>query len=141
MYGEKKSLELMEKFCQVLRSGKSVSSAAESIGIARRTAFEWKASDPEFHKAWTDALEAGTDKMEQEAYRRAVDGYVGRPFQTKEGDLIEMIEYSDTLMSLMLKGRRPDVYGDKTKIAGHDGGALFDFDRLVDVIVDPKKPT
>lgn len=137
-YGQKKSTKNVETFLAVLRKGRTVASAAAAIGIARRTAFEWKADDPEFHKAWTDAVEEGTDRLEEEAHRRAVEGVPGRPWQSKEGDIVQIQEYSDTLMTLMLKGKRPHVYGDTTKHVGPDGGAIK-IERVEHVIIDPPK--
>jgi hypothetical protein len=53
--------------------------ASELAGIGRRTAYDWRAADDEFRKAWDEAVEYGTDLIEDEALRRARDG-VERPF-------------------------------------------------------------
>jgi hypothetical protein len=68
-------------------------------------------------------MEAGVDKAEQEAFRRAVEGtdkgvwHMGVQVGTER-------VYSDALMSLILKGRRKRVYADRTELTGVDGGPL-----------------
>ncbi len=49
--------------------------AAEAAGIDRSTAYAHEKSDPEFAKAVAEAIEAGVDRAEQEAFRRAVVGF------------------------------------------------------------------
>jgi hypothetical protein len=62
-----------------------------AAGIGRSTLYEDRRKDQEFAKAWDDAVMQGIDRLEDEAYRRATAG-------------------SDTLLTFMLRGRRPDVY-------------------------------
>jgi hypothetical protein len=64
---------------------------AAAAGIGRSTLSEDRRKDQEFAKAWDDAVMQGIDRLEDEAYRRAMAG-------------------SDTLLTFMLRGRRPDVY-------------------------------
>src|SRR5271155_5157904 len=64
-----------------------------------------EARGPRLRRAWAEAVEAGVDLLEQEALRRAREG-VDRPaFQG--GVCVGMVrEYSDTLMAMLLSGRR-----------------------------------
>jgi hypothetical protein len=57
----------------------------------------------------------GVDRLEDEAHRRAVEGYNPRPVYHKGKKVGEIREYSDSLLALLLKSRRPEVYarGDK----------------------------
>jgi hypothetical protein len=64
-----------------------------------------------FAQAYGDAMEAGTDLIEQEARRRAVEGYDRPVFQ--RGKLVGVVRvYSDELAVMLLRGRRPEVYRD-----------------------------
>ena len=76
-------------FLASLEEGNSVARAASDAGVGRATAYEWRAAEPDFAKAWDDAVETGTDALEDEAIKRAKNG-------------------SDTLLIFMLKARRPE---------------------------------
>ena len=86
----KKEADLLD----ALRQGASVASACHTAGVGRSTAYEWREADTAFRDAWDDAVEAGTDELEDEAVKRAKAG-------------------SDTLLIFMLKARRPDKYKDR----------------------------
>jgi transposase-like protein len=89
-----------EKRTLVLRAlvaGYSLTKAAEAAGIARSALHRWKDEDPEFQEEILDAIEAGTDRLEDEALRRALDS-------------------SDTMLIFTLKARRREKWGDKQQI-------------------------
>lgn len=121
-FGPKDTPEARVAFLAVLAKGGSPHKAASAIGIDRRTAFVWKAKDAEFAELWDDAVEAGNDGLEDEARRRAVDG-IDKPI-TVAGDREVVKEYSDTLLTLMLKGRRRAVYSDKVEHSGVNGAPI-----------------
>lgn len=83
-----------EIFLTALRNAWSVRKASKRAGISRMTAYRWKGDDEEFSKAWDDAIEEGTDCLEEIAAARAMRGK------------------SDTLLIFLLKGRRPEKYRD-----------------------------
>lgn len=109
-YGTKKTKELCAVFLTWLAKGYVPAVAAQKINVARATVFRWKQEDKEFAEAWEEAVEEGTDLLEQEILRRARDG-VDRPvFQ--QGMMVGLVrEYSDNLAAMMLQGRRRAVYG------------------------------
>ena len=78
-------------FLDSLAHGLSVTGAANAAGIGRRTPYGWRAADVEFGKAWDAAIEAGTDLLEDEGWRRAVKGTqepvvsMGKIVYTKDG--------------------------------------------------------
>lgn len=111
-FGKKVSPGRKNTMLKALAQGASVSAAAASAGTTRATAFRWRKADPEFAKAWADAVEEGTDLLEEEAVRRAVDG-VQVPIYYKGEVCGVVFEKSDRLLEFMLKARRPQVYGDK----------------------------
>jgi hypothetical protein len=91
-------------------------------------------------------MEAGVDMAEQEAFRRAVQGYEepviyqgtlsttvlrnaqGEPVLDQSGEMVRVpltvLRHSDALLALVLKGRRKRIYADRTELTGADGGAL-----------------
>src|SRR5215212_10299692 len=88
-----------EAFFNALRDGRSISAACLEAGITRSSAYLWRESDPAFRTKWGECVEEGTDRLEDEAMRRAVDG-------------------SDTLLIFMLKARRPQKFKDRVALGG-----------------------
>lgn len=88
-------------FLDRLGVGDSVSAAARAAGAEPRVFKAWRNSDPDFAQDWDDAIEEGTDFIEDVATERA-------------------IVKSDPLMMMMLKARRPDKYdrGSKLELSG-----------------------
>lgn len=64
-----------EAFLAALREWPIVQHACNAVGIQRCTAYRARVADEDFAKAWDDAMEAGIDRAEQEAFRRAVVGF------------------------------------------------------------------
>lgn len=108
-----------EAFIEALRTGLSIRAACDAAGIGRRTAYDMKAADEVFAAAWAEAIEDGSDLIEDEARRRAVDGVeepviaMGRIAKTDDGKMLTVRKYSDTLMVNILKARRPERYRER----------------------------
>lgn len=135
-----------DPFLAALRTMPVVQYACDAVGIERCTAYRARQSDKDFAEAWEDAMEAGIDRAEQEAFRRGVQGFEepviyqgivsttalrdakGEMVRDGNGDLVmvplTVRKHSDGLLSLVLKGRRKKVYADRTELTGADGGAL-----------------
>lgn len=109
-------------FLKALASGRSVAGAADEAGVTRSTVYRWRHNNPDFAQGWVDALDASADLLEDEARRRAVEGveevvYYG-------GKAIGVVrKYSDSLLMMLLKGRRPEIFRDRTSgdTNGSDG--------------------
>lgn len=99
MASSNSTLKKREKFLKALAEGDSATGAAEKAGLGRRTVYTWRKEDEDFEREWDAAIEAGTDILEDEAKKRAVEG-------------------SDTLLMFLLNGRRPEKYRPKTQISG-----------------------
>ena len=110
---------MREEFIAALMRGLSITGAAIQADIPRRTVYEWRDADADFRVAWDEALEYGSDRLEDEAFRRAHDGVerplvsAGKIVKDDEGTAIRLREYSDTLMCLLLKARRPDKFRER----------------------------
>jgi hypothetical protein len=107
----KRVVQVKERILEAMRQGLAPGPAAQSAGISRTQAYRWRDEDAEFAAAWEEAAALGIDLCEDEAYRRAVDGYNARPIYDKEGVQVGTIkDYSDGLLALILKCRRPEKY-------------------------------
>lgn len=83
----------------LISSGGNVTRAAKLLGMTRQNVYLWTQNDPAFAELFNDALEAGTDNLEERAYVRAMDT-------------------SDRMMELLLKARRPEKYRENINLQG-----------------------
>ena len=104
-----------ERFIETLRESCNVSESARAAGISRRAAYDWRADDEAFAQEWADAEQEAADKLEREAWRRAVDG-VDKPV-TFQGVITDRYkEYSDKMLEILLKAHRPEKFTDRSKV-------------------------
>lgn len=97
-----------EVFLRQLRKGLSVTAAAEASGYDRAGVYKARDRDEAFAKAMDDAIEAGTDRLEDIGYRRATRS-------------------SDRLLTFLLEARRPDKYKKRVQ-SEHVGGITVKLD-------------
>ena len=98
----------------------NITAACAAACISRTTFYQWQEHDEDFALGVRAAAEAATERLEREAYRRAIEGspyertsyWHGEPVGTDR-----KIEYSDQLMMLLLRARRPDLYREKVDLA------------------------
>jgi|SRR5579859_2558218 len=114
----------------------NVSEAARWAAVSRSGAYALRLGDEEFALAWAEAQGQAVDALEMEARRRAVEGveqpvlYAGKPVHDDGGDPITVRHYSDRLLELLLKARRPESF--KPTDEAEDGEfALLDDDERV----------
>jgi hypothetical protein len=93
----KVTVKKREKFLSSLADGQSVTSAAKEIGLTRQTMYRTRAADAKFAALWDEAIEAGTDTLEDEAVKRAKSS-------------------SDVLLIFLLKSRRPEKYREHAQL-------------------------
>lgn len=104
--GPKWNAERRAAFLGELSRGCSVGRAAFVAGISYKHAYFLRNTDPEFAADWDDAVEQGTDAIEDEARRRAVEG-VQKP-DYYQGEVVGYTtHYSDNILLSMLAARRP----------------------------------
>jgi hypothetical protein len=98
----------------------TVAGAAKASAVSRRSHSGWMKDDPKYAAAFLAAQGIAADALEQEARRRATDGlkrfkfHKGSPIidpETKKPYFEH--EYSDTLLIFLLKGNRPEKFGDQ----------------------------
>jgi len=98
----------------------NIGAACVKAGITRTTVRVWQEKDAEFAIGFNQADLAATERLEDEAWRRATEGTVSRKTTYWHGEPVgvdEKVEYSDALLIMLLKARRPDVYREKLEVA------------------------
>lgn len=98
----------------------NVGHSAALVGVHRNTVYDWLERDEAFAQAFRQAEDAAVEVLEQEAWRRAVEGspytrtsyWHGEPVGTDS-----KIEYSDALMTLLLRARAPEKYREKLDVS------------------------
>jgi len=127
------TLRQKEKFIRLLRITANVARSAEACGYVRTTFYGMRNPacalfDPEFTQQWDDALEAHTDDLEEEGFRRAFGEQIpirnkntGKTIMVKDehGNMVPLTkkQASDLLLIFMLKGNRKK-YIDRTAVEG-----------------------
>jgi len=99
--------EWKKTFLEALADGASVASACRRAGVSRQCAYKARSRSPAFAEQWEDALEEGADALEDEAFRRAMNG-------------------SDSLLMFLLRAKRPAVYRDNVRMEHDLGRELLD---------------
>jgi len=165
-HNQKRSKEMLERCVTEMADCANVSETARRCGITPWLMYYWKRRSEdgypgyqismggldddgnplvaEFHEAWDAALGIGNDYLEQEAQRRAVDGYeepiVHKGIQAfvrdaETGNLeldangkpipLTVRRYSDRLLEILLKARRPEKFRENMKIEAHVTGGVL----------------
>jgi len=121
----------------------NVSYASKKAKIGRVTVYQWLKKDDKFVRAMQLAGEEAVEHMEQEAFRRAMQG-VKEPLYFQGDRIMEMdaggkmvpayvTKYSDTLMIFLLKGHNPKKYRERGQIelVGSGGGPIKIEDKTI----------
>lgn len=124
----KKRRQWQANFIHALRIMGNVWRAAKYAKIDRTCVYDAYDRDAEFRKAWDAAEEESADRLEAEAWRRAHDG-IDKPIYY-EGRRVDCIkEYSDTLLTLLLRARRPAKFRENYNVAiGNPDGSNLQID-------------
>ena len=132
---QKRSPALEEAFLEGLRGGWSVSKSAWAAGVVEGTVRYWRNQSritlqedgtytDDFCVRWDEAWDAGVEKLEDEATRRALHGVEKPVYQG--GVLVgTTTEYSDTLLTFALRGKKPDRYNtERHELTGRNGAPI-----------------
>jgi hypothetical protein len=105
--------ERQGRFLEALADTGSVTAAVTVANTSRTRVYELRKADPAFASAWQEAEEMATDRLEDEARRRAVEGIAeplvsaGKLVRDEDGKPILVRRYSDHLLLALMKARRP----------------------------------
>jgi len=115
----------MKAFLIALCNTPVVGHACDAAGISRQTAYRHRDENLEFASLWDAAIDAGWDRAEKEAVRRAVDGFENPVFHNGV-EVGTKREYSDRLLEVLLKGNRAKTYREThaLEVTGRNGGAI-----------------
>lgn len=102
------------KFLSVLSECGNVTRAAEESGLNRQFLYRYKSQDEAFSAAWEEAADIGAKRLEDEARRRAVEGWQ-EPVWYQGEQTGTVTKYSDTLLICLLKAHHPEKYADRSK--------------------------
>ena len=94
-----------KKFLDSLAETGVVTHSAKAAGVSKTAVHISRRRDEKFAQAWERALDSATDRLENEAVRRAVDG-VDEPVYQGGKQVGSITRYSDTLLIFLLKANR-----------------------------------
>ncbi len=114
----------------------TVAAACKAVGAGRATAYDERHRNEAFALQWAEVEEATVERLEQEAFRRAVEGvervvyHAGKKIGTER-------YYSDNLLMFLVKAKRPSVYRDNVQVE-HSGKVKGEvvYSRVVAVVPD-----
>lgn len=107
----------------------------KGVKINRRSLYEWRDRDEAFADAWDVASDEASDVLEDAARRRAVDGDEEPVFF--EGEKIGVKHRrSDRLLEFLLKGRRPEIFGDRLAIGPQGSIRQSDADEVLELLTE-----
>jgi hypothetical protein len=95
--------------------------AADAAGVNVDTAYSLRQTNVVFRKKWEEAQSRAIARLEREAIRRGVEGVPdivvsgGKVVRHKGRPLIRR-EYSDRLLALVLRAKKPSEYGEKVDV-------------------------
>lgn len=120
--------EQQDEFLDRLAEGMSVIDACNGSHARRRKLYRLRHNDTDFDQRWREAFAQGTDALEAEAQRRAVQG-VDDVKVIGSGDMqreVAFKHYSDTLLIFLLKARDPARFRDnhKVEVTGKNDGPV-----------------
>lgn len=117
----------LQTYLDALAEHGNVTKAARAAGMRLKTVLQYRKADEQFAEAEELAQQEAADALEWAARERAVNG-VEEPVWYKGECVGTVIRYSDSLMTLLLKGAKPDKYADRSKaeISNPDGSMQLD---------------
>lgn len=104
-------------FCEHIALCGIPSVAIKALNLRRGDVFEARKRDPEFKAAWDEAQALGIDAQEDEAARRAFEGYLEPVYYL--GNVVGHVrKYSDGLAQFLLKGAKPEKFRERYEVEG-----------------------
>lgn len=112
-----------ELFLDILAKTGNISKSAKMAGFPdSRWIYSYRKSNKAFDEKVKEAVLAGTDALEAEAYRRAVVGvkkpviFKGRHMTDEKNQKMYIREYSDGLLQVLLKANNPNKFMERQKV-------------------------
>ncbi len=127
---------LIQRFIvALLENGGHISRSCQVVGINPVTILQWKVKDPDFSRLFNNAKELSTYIIEDEIIERALHGVLVPVYH--QGKVVgTKVEKSDALLMFLIKARKPEEYGDKTKVVIQSDNSKDITDVLSQAITD-----
>ena len=114
----------------VIAGARSVQAAADAIEVSRYALLQWRDKSEAHRAEWDAAMEGGIDKLEDEAVRRAFNGVEVDVFGSLgagegTGVVGSRTEYSDQLLTTLLKARRPQKFRENMVVSGDPANPII----------------
>lgn len=103
---------------QVVALCGNITKACEASGVGRFWVYNEERRNEEFAERFREAQQMGLDALEDKARERAALGVEKDVYYQGEVVGVE-VNYSDTLMALLLKGGKPEKYKDRVEHTGN----------------------
>lgn len=115
--------QVRARFIARLSETANVTASAQAIAVSRVAVYEHREKDPEFRALWDEAVNMAIDRLEAEAWRRGLEGWDEPVFQG--GAQCGIIHrYSDRLLEILLRAKRPAEYRERMEHTGPGGGPV-----------------
>lgn len=105
-------------FCKALAETGNVKASCERAGLDQSQVYKDRMKNKAFAEVWAEAQAIAEarigDELEQEAYRRAMEGNE-EPLMYQGRKVGSVRRPSDTLTIFLLKGAKPEKYGDRVR--------------------------
>lgn len=103
-------------FLDLVATGYTSSAAAKVVGVHRQRFYELRDRDAVFRDEWRQAVEVGTDVLEEAAFEIATKGALEETFD-ETGRLVSSRRRQDpATVRFLLASRRPETYSEKTRL-------------------------
>jgi hypothetical protein len=120
MADKKLTEDFKAAFLAFLAEVPNITVACRVMGVHVSNVYREREKDSEFDKAIEEAKEEGYDLIEEEARRRAVEGY-NEPVFYQGARVGEVRKYSDALLIHLLKAYKPKKFNPGVKIGMDEG--------------------
>jgi len=124
------TVQRQQQFLEYLAETGNVSRSLKLVGTSSARIYTLRNNDPVFRQAWDEAEEAAADRLEEEAWRRAVEGFdepvvsAGKLVHDENGNAVMVRRYSDVLLIRLLAAHRPRKFDRRAAAAAATPGGL-----------------
>ena len=132
-------LERLNQFLMALPAAMgNVKKCAKLANLNRTILDSTRIRVPEFARQWDAAIEGITDDLEEAGLKRAINGVQKDIYYQGMVAGTETV-YSDSILTMMLAGRRNSVYKNSTstELSGPNGGPVESVSKITRTVVDP----
>lgn len=107
-----------ETFLSALAKGLSVSTASKAVGHTRSSMYGFRERDEEFRQEWDDAVEQGTDVIEDHVLQMGVT------------------DKNLTALIFLLNGRRPEKFKQRHDVTSNGQSLFVGFSKAMKALED-----